>query len=125
MQTEERTVQTFLELMSPLVPVGKLAVVITGAAQRSRHRRLRSAVIRQAARFRTHRSLGSSILQVHFGPGMSSCDHGSLLLCIDIDDAAKKTRTYRIILLFIGCVVLLFGFRFSTSRGVVGLKHIA
>ena len=116
MQTEYQTVTTFLHLMSPLLPSGRLAVVISGTPRRSKHRAFCYELIEQAARFRTHRRQGISILEVHFGPGVTQCNHGSLLMCIDIDEESKKIRVNRMTLLLIGCVVLFLVFRLSGNN---------
>lgn len=114
MRADAAKVERFLMLMSPLLPVGKLAVVVTGTPRRSSHREFREMVVREAARVRAHRTRGICKLQVHFGQGTTVYDAGSLLLCVDIDDETRRTRVYRMTLLFLGCLVL-----FTVLRGCI------
>lgn len=122
MQEETVKVKTFLALMSPLVPSGKLAVLITGVPLRSSHRDFRAVVIREAARVKAHRARGVSTLQVHFGPGRSECDGASLLICVDIGADTKRKRAYRLALLLVGCVLLLAVMRACVCRSAIVLK---
>ena len=108
LQAEADKVERFLALMSPLVPTGQLAVLVTGVPRRSSHRQLRRAVIREAARVKAHRTHGLSRLQVHFGPGRSTYyDSGSLTICVDVGADARSARIRRMALLFACCVLLL------------------
>lgn len=111
MQAQAEKVKRFLTLMAPLLPDGKLAVIVTGAPRRSSHRAFYEIVVREAARVRAHRSQGVCNLQVHFGPGTPVYDGGSLLVCVDIDEETRRVRTYRMTLLFLGCLVLFIAFR--------------
>ena len=119
MQAEAAKVERFLTLMSPLVPVGKLAVIVTGAPRRSNQREFRKIVVREAARVRAHRTRGICKLQVHFGPGKTVYDGGCLLLCVDIDDETRRIRSYRMTLLFLGCFVLFIVLRGCARTPVI------
>lgn len=119
MQAEAAKVERFLTLMSPLVPDGKLAVIVTGAPQRSNQREFRKMVVREAARLRAHRARGICELQIHFGPGKAVYEGGSLLLCVDIDDETRRIRSYRMTLLFLGCLVLFVLLRGCARTSVI------
>lgn len=114
MRAEAAKVERFLTLMSPLLPVGKLAVIVTGAPRRSSQRDFCKMVVREAARVRAHCTRGICKLQVHFGPGTSVYDGGSLLVCVDTDDKTRRIRSYRMTLLILGCLVL-----FTVLRGCI------
>jgi len=106
MDDTEEMVRDYLTLITPLVPTGRVAVVITGTPKRSAHIQLHKHVVHQAARYKTHRLDGVSRLNLHFGTGSRYSDGSNVYLTVDVDEVTKKKRVYRMISLLVVLLLL-------------------
>ena len=118
----EDDARDYLRLVAPLVPPGRLAVLLSGTPRRSAHLATRDAIVAHAARHRAHRQSGVAVLRVHFGRGVPAGGDGcSVALVVDVDDAAHAVRFRRLaVLLVVLCTLLLLNRRVGRGLAVLG-----
>ena len=103
-----------IELIAPLLPPGKLAVVIEGSPLRSSHIRALNPVISTAARHGAHRTEGVAKIHIKFDSmdAGNAYEHGaSRAFPITISRLQRFTRIHRILLL----LVIGFSFRIISA----------
>lgn len=103
--------ERFVQLMSPLVPPGRLALQIHGEASRRYEQQSRARVVAFAKKHRLHKSIrhAQSSIVIDYGLGVNECRGAHLKLkveALDHDDYVKRFGIIASILVALICLMM-------------------